>query len=279
MSAYPVSYGPTAEAVQDVIETGDAILVAIDFELLCKERLQPNGTRAQPITEIGLTTLDLRTLRENHRAGGAVVRAPGDRGIDWMSLCRSSHVINDMYSDHGPETCRMRFSHTNPNNFVHGKSKFIRDKDIGDYLNHRFDEIRGSNRTNEERRKGKLRDIVLLTWASPMEERVLEFLQVGEVIDGIFRNMFRVDGVRPWDIQKHEYINRHFGTSGTDGKKAEAAIDSLGILIRPDLGKVHHNAGNDAAYVMKMFLALANLSNEQVEAYCERLESLEMMAS
>lgn len=129
------------------------------------------------------------------------------------------------------------------------------------------------NRSRAEIDDAKLRDIILLTWGSRLEEDT--FFRLG--ID-TFSNP--CPGEQAWDMQKHGIFISFTGRSGQENKNSAKMCNALGINTahKDNSTSLHHNAANDTAFMMAMFVAIATLTPKQRSGFESRVQ-LEMSQS
>jgi hypothetical protein len=118
-----------------LIQTADAIVLGIRFETLCLQKATTfNSIKVQfsPITEVGISNLDLRDLH-NPEFKGHSLTPPGDRAMNWRKKVNTQHYIVDEYHDHhngnGVDTPAWNH-HSEPYKFAFGKSKFVKEVDL-----------------------------------------------------------------------------------------------------------------------------------------------------
>lgn len=245
--------------MKQLLEDGDAVIFSIDFEALCCEKLTDGEYRYSPVTEVGIATLDLRQLK-----GQA-----GDRGKNWHRLINASHLIVNEYCDHYGNDFRRPWCKPDPYRFAFGQSKFIAEEDVSAVVGALYKEAREQNRTSEEMESQQLREVIVLTWDSTLEESIANRLGLA---------VFTESRTSAFDLQKHALFSDYFGNGDKRGKSSEAACDSLGIAtcsIR--FGSLHHCGGNDAVFTLHKFLALETMGRKQLRAYTAQ-ESLRCLS-
>jgi hypothetical protein len=270
-----------------IFQKGDAMIMVLNFETLCKQKLTSTNERYQPVTETGFSLLDLRVIRdgtvsvprrdttravagtssgffpqeEPSRAGPSLDN-PGDRGSNWRPRIRTYHIVTDEYSDHYGANCKATWHKTEPYMFAFGKSQYLKEDDLPAYIHNFWRKARTDNRTMAERKQNKLRDIIFMAWDSKLEEDYLS--RVG------LSHLLAEDGVRCWDLQLHSYLAHNVGAAGRHDKNAAACCETLGVNTshkeKSSLA-LTHNAGNDTAFTLHMMLALANLTDAQKKTF------------
>ncbi|KAH7318644.1 hypothetical protein B0I35DRAFT_409500 [Stachybotrys elegans] len=86
----PVSQPP--RNIRKTFLTSDAIIVAVDFETLCRQKLTSDGLRYAPVTEIGMAWLDTRRIRP---AGGMGYSHPPRQMLEpsRLGMCPISAIL------------------------------------------------------------------------------------------------------------------------------------------------------------------------------------------
>ena len=124
------------------------------------------------------------------------------------------------------------------------------------------------NRTETEVTEGTLRKIAFITWDSRLEEAILSRWGL--------QSLLVQKGVRALDLQLHQCLASHHGSRRPVRTNAGNCHRVLGL----DMGSaLEHNAGNDAAFEIEMFLAIATMTAEDRETFCYKEQELLGMIS
>ncbi|TIC97833.1 hypothetical protein CH35J_007121 [Colletotrichum higginsianum] len=159
---------------------------------------------------------------------------PGDRGLIWRQHVSSNHYIVDDYSDHYAGNCRDVASvdhNSNSYGFAFKSS-------------------------NEEKKKGEGRKIVILVWDSRLEEKTFRRLGL---------DYFYQPNAEVWDLQLHPAWRYCLGAD-RNHRRGSSACKMLGVAYETAWGEsLAHCAGNIAAFDVQIMLALGTATTEQKE--------------
>ncbi|EEU44496.1 uncharacterized protein NECHADRAFT_85103 [Fusarium vanettenii 77-13-4] len=239
--------------------TTDYVLVALDFEHLCKTKIgrYADGTRYRynPLTEAGVAYLDMRNVL--YKKGRWTM--PGDRGHSWFKLMTPLHYIVEEYKGHWGHLCKSDWLHVEPYMFAFGKSKIVKEGELGYRLYRLFMGLRKMNRRRDEIRHNRLREIIFLTFDSSPVENTLSRLGLGWLTE---------PNIKIWDVQRDMQLELRFNWPKM---RFEYVMESLGLRFEDNrFGNLSHCAGNAAVFTIQIFLALFYKDDEQSVAFAAR---------
>lgn len=225
----------------EIMET-EYILVGLDFKTLCKEKKDSdiNGEyRYKPLTEAGLAMLDIRALRDHKTA-------PGDRGNELFQFIKTIHFTVKEFEGHwGHECSSAPWEKPSYSRFAFGTSLPISTEDLSNRLSQAMRSLSERNRTPHEEENQELRQLLFLVWDSRVKENTVSRLGL---------NWFLAPNVQLWDLQAAEPFGRRFGRHDLP---IDYALEALGLrYIDQRHGNISHCAGNEAAFVLQLFIAL-----------------------
>ena len=232
----------------------DCVLVGLKFHELCRVKIDRTEDNAwtyiyKPITEVGLSWIDFRSLRTYADLG------PGDRGLNLMRCTNSLHWVVDKFETHCGTDCLDKHRRL-PYKYAYGTSKIISEEELVSQLDGTFKGICASGRSEEEVQSKTRRRILLLGWSPDPD---------GEVLHRLGLNWFHEHNVVVYDVKKLKLFRDHGGSGDVS---FTAALKSLGIAYKdPINGEMMHCAGNFASLLVFIALAVGSMDEEQRNAY------------
>ncbi|KAF5593328.1 hypothetical protein FPCIR_5333 [Fusarium pseudocircinatum] len=174
----------------------EPILVSIDFEDLCWFLTGKYASGSQyyykPITEVGWTWLDTRTMVASSVAGEKPYPPPGDRGFNLRAKMKAQHfIINEFRGHFGALYLEQ------PNTSI----RTILVSTLERQLHHL---LKSRERTAYEKANKIDRNVVFLTWDSTLEEDTLARLGL---------DWFSRPNIQLLDLQMHHALPRKLGCS------------------------------------------------------------------
>lgn len=217
-------------------------------------------------SELGFTIFDVRDVHpelkkdETLRDPSARPTPPGPQGRNWLRLCKSYHwrVVEEPH-----ENCNRFWHKQHPRNFAFGTTKFLHADQIRRKIDDFYHNLEHRNLTPTEQQQGKKRYIILVAWASRMEETTLAPL----------RTWYHVAD-RAWDSQKMDFARTLGSNLGKNPPvpKIEELVEATGIYTHnncADFGnnQLLHNGGNDSAFELQgMLVGLLSTPDEFAQA-------------
>ncbi|KAH7165712.1 hypothetical protein EDB81DRAFT_838410 [Dactylonectria macrodidyma] len=253
---------PTVSHSQDApfstLPKTDYKLVALDIQELCMYKMAKHAGgeeyRYKPVTEIGFTYLDMRTVY------GRRGTPPGDRGSSWFRFMNPSHFIIEEYQDHRGHLCQSDTPHDHTYTFAFGKSKTMKEENIARRLHEFFLSLQRSNRTKKEKADKTNRQIIFLTFGSDLVERTLSRLGLS--------SWFNLPNVKLWDVEKDLELELLFDWRKTE---FEYVLEILGLrFVDNRFGSIMRCAGNASVFLIQAFLALFYKNGRQSVAFAAR---------
>lgn len=229
--------------------------------------LDVEGSCAHPsshsLAEIGIAVLDTRDV---------LTLPAGDRGRGWHSKIRKWHIRTEEYRHdrhlHGVLQSHVPWCKGDPGLFAFGASTMIKKSNIRRYLEDWFKNISQRNLRKDETQ----RRIILLTFASSLEESKLRFHEVG----------WFINAQEAWDVQKMQFARRLHRQLDKPHVSVRDLLDHTRVAyeqhlfpLNPDVreprltekerngDRLLHNGGNDAAFELQGMLASLLMTREQ----------------
>ncbi|KAH7145968.1 hypothetical protein B0J13DRAFT_622669 [Dactylonectria estremocensis] len=253
------SVSPSCDELFSRLPQTEYILVALDIQELCMYKMTRHADgeeyRYKPVTEIGFTYLDMRTVFR----GGRRATLPGDRGSSWFRLMNPSHFIIEEYQDHRGHLCQSDTPHNHTYSFAFGKSKTIKEDHIARRLQEFFLSLQRSNRTKKEKASNTNRQIIFLTFGSDLVERTLSRLGL---------SWFDHSNVKLWDVEKDLELELLMDWRKTE---FEYVLEMLGLrFVDNRFGSIMRCAGNASVFLIQAVLALFYKNGWQSVAFAAR---------
>ncbi|RGP78845.1 anion exchange family [Fusarium longipes] len=208
---------------------------------------------SRPITEVGLSWIDTRDFGGN---------SPGYRGHHLHKKMKSIHIIVNEYRDHWGDHCKAHWHDTAPYSFAFGKSSFVPESEVIDRLRRKFRDICLIGISKADKKAGRERNIAFLTWDCSLERRVLAEWKL---------NWWDQDNVYAYDLQRHFLLEYKHGREKAGCPKTMYALGLRYTDGRPrefkksNTKSIAHNAANDSAFEIQIFLALRYLTDAECD--------------
>lgn len=240
----------TPENALDVLGLGSSTLSRDEIPMVFSVDFERNNcVPGNPIDQIGLSAIDVRKLVGN---------PPGDRGLDWQKHIRSTHFkVTDCRHDvnhpvrHKP-WCKPEY--LSPDTFFYKKSTDVTSDQVILQLQKYFNNLRRCGQGKGE----PDRVLIMIVWASDLEETVLNELGLGWCYSKNGGAKYR------WDIQRDSGVRAWQAAQLNTRNKPSLKVmcDAVGLADGAEEKGLFHNAGMDAAFTLQLALALWTLPKE-----------------